>query len=139
MKSTNLDDSIVRPSANDDETRQKIYERIGILFVAIALVLIGIILIGEKEDPAEFIAAPEPIEGKTEQAVKSVDTISDKININKASVEDLDRLPGIGEILAQRIIDYREKNGGFKKIEEIKDVSGIGDAKYNNIKDKISI
>ena len=64
---------------------------------------------------------------------------NDKININSASVSELCSLPGIGESLAQRIIDYRNTNGFFSTTEEIKNVSGIGDALYNKIKDYITI
>jgi len=61
------------------------------------------------------------------------------ISINTASVGDLDKLPGIGPAIAQRIIDYREKMGGFKDINEIKLVSGIGEKLYAQIKDKIGL
>ncbi|EYE88483.1 hypothetical protein Q428_07825 [Fervidicella metallireducens AeB] len=63
----------------------------------------------------------------------------EKININTANKEQLKSLPRIGEALAQRIIDFREKNGLFSKIEDIKKVSGIGDKMFENIKDKITV
>ena len=62
-----------------------------------------------------------------------------KININKATKEELDTLPGIGESTAQKIIQYREEHGSFKNIEELKEVKGIGDAKYEEIKDLVDI
>lgn len=62
-----------------------------------------------------------------------------KININTASAEELDKLPGIGPSLAKAIIDYRVKNGPFKTIEEINDVKGIGDALFAKIKDQITV
>lgn len=62
-----------------------------------------------------------------------------KVNINKASQTELETLPGIGPSLAIRIIEYRDQNGKFKSIEEIKNVSGIGDIKYSNIENCISI
>lgn len=63
-----------------------------------------------------------------------------KVNINTASVNELDqRLPGIGPSLAQRIVDYRQRNGGFKAPEEIMEVSGIGDKRYEQIKDLITV
>jgi competence protein ComEA len=62
-----------------------------------------------------------------------------KININTASLAELDTLPGIGPALAQRILDYRSARGGFSTIQEIKDVNGIGDALFQDIKDKITV
>lgn len=62
-----------------------------------------------------------------------------KISINTASLEELQTLDGIGETKAKAIIGYRETNGAFKNIEEIKNVSGIGDATYEKIKDDITI
>ncbi|HHY77955.1 MAG TPA: competence protein ComE [Clostridiales bacterium] len=64
---------------------------------------------------------------------------SDKININTAGIAELDSLPGIGEAYAKRIIEYREKNGLFKSIEEIKNVSGIGEKRFEAIKDLITV
>lgn len=61
------------------------------------------------------------------------------VNINKATKEELQTLQGIGESTADKIITYRKENGNFKQIEDIKNVPGIGDAKYENIKDKISV
>ena len=61
------------------------------------------------------------------------------ININTASVEELDKLPGIGPSIAKAIIDYRTTSGPFKKIEDINEVKGIGDALYAKIKDQITV
>lgn len=62
-----------------------------------------------------------------------------KININSATVEMLMTLPGVGESKAQSIIAYREENGSFSSIEAIKNVNGIKDGVYNQIKDKITV
>jgi len=61
------------------------------------------------------------------------------VNINTASVTELDVLEGVGPATAQKIVDYRTANGGFKSIDEIKDVSGIGDAKFAAMKDSITV
>jgi competence protein ComEA len=62
-----------------------------------------------------------------------------KININTATLAELDMLPGVGAAIAQRIIDYRTQNGDFKKLDDLKKVRGIGDALFNQIKDLITI
>jgi len=70
---------------------------------------------------------------------KSSTKISGKININTAGAAELDLLPGIGLVYAQRIIDYRNTHGNFGSIEEIKKIKGIGDATFNKIKEQITI
>ena len=61
------------------------------------------------------------------------------VNINSATQNELQSLPGIGASTASKIINYRNKNGKFKKIEDLMNVDGIGEAKFNNLKDYISI
>lgn len=76
-------------------------------------------------------------------SVNNIDTIKNeqtsKININTATIEELDNLPGVGEATANKILNYREENGMFKSIDEVKNVNGIGEKKYIDIKDKICI
>lgn len=62
-----------------------------------------------------------------------------KININMADIQELDNLPGVGEATANKIVKYREEKSGFNSIEEIKNVNGIGDKKYEDIKDLICV
>ena len=62
-----------------------------------------------------------------------------KVNINTANQTELEKIPGIGSSIAGRIIEYRNENGKFKGIEELKNVSGIGESKYNNIKSYVYI
>lgn len=64
---------------------------------------------------------------------------SSKININTATLEELDKLPGVGEATANKIISHREENGQFKNIEDIKNVNGIGDKKFEKMKELICV
>lgn len=93
----------------------------------------------------EKIYIPSKLESE-KLKVKSVDgskqilgSSNQMVNINRATVAELDRLPGVGPAIAQRIIDYRQEKGGFVSVEEIKLVSGIGDKMFENIKDLIEI
>lgn len=61
------------------------------------------------------------------------------VNINTASQSELQKLTGIGESTARKIVEYREQNGGFKNLEELMNVNGIGKSKFNAIKDDITL
>lgn len=76
----------------------------------------------------------------TDDGVTGIDSKeNDTININKADEKELQELNGIGESLASSIIKYREDNGKFKNIEDLKNVPGIGESKFSNIKEKIKV
>ena len=91
-----------------------------------------IYILEEKEEAFNVALVDESIYNTGES------DITNKININNASKDMLMTLDGIGEVYAERIIDYREKTK-FKNIEEIKNIKGIGDKTFENIKDKITI
>ena len=61
------------------------------------------------------------------------------VNLNTASVKDLEMLPGIGAKTAERIIEYRQKNGPFKKIEELMNVQGIGEKSFLKLKPQLTV
>ena len=69
-------------------------------------------------------------------AAKAATTV---VNLNTATVAQIASLPGIGEKAAERIIEYREKNGGFKKIEELMNVKGIGEKSFLKLKPLITV
>ena len=98
------------------------------------------------------ITIPKKEEGQKENSKKNasissslmtpkadVSQVSGLVNINTATKNQLKNLEGIGDSTAQKIIDYRTQNGQFNKIEDIKKVSGIGESKYQQIKDNISV
>lgn len=70
---------------------------------------------------------------------KATEQVAEKVNINKATAEQLMEIKGIGESYANRILEYREKNGPFKKIEDIMQIKGIGTKLFESIKDKITV
>ncbi len=89
----------------------------------------------EKEYVTEE-AGDDVIVEEYESNIKSKQT---KININTAEKEELEEIPGVGESTAEKIIEYRKTNGKFNNIEDIKNVSGIGDSKFENMKEKICV
>jgi competence protein ComEA len=72
-------------------------------------------------------------------AAKVRATAANPVNLNSASVAQLQTLPGIGASTAQRIVDYRQKNGSFKKIEELMNVKGIGEKSFLKLKPLITV
>jgi competence protein ComEA len=61
------------------------------------------------------------------------------VNLNTATLADLDTLPGVGPVLAQRILDARDAQGGFKAVSDLRKVSGIGTARYEQLKDLVTV
>jgi competence protein ComEA len=61
------------------------------------------------------------------------------VNLNTATLAQLDGLPGVGPVLAQRIVDYRTKHGGFRTIDELRQVDGVGDAKFAQLKELVTV
>lgn len=99
--------------------------------------------LSEKLKDEDFIKIPSIIINSNGEFVAANNTTlaqsTGKVNINTATREQLETLPRIGEAIAQRIIDYRESNGRFKDINEINNVSGIGDKIFESLKDKITV
>ncbi len=75
----------------------------------------------------------------TENTIATIENLESKVNINTAPVDELTKLKGIGESTAKAIISYREENGKFENIEEIVNVSGIGEKTLEKFKDEITV
>ena len=61
------------------------------------------------------------------------------LNLNTATLEQLDGLPGVGPVLAQRILDYRTRHGAFRSVEQLRDVGGIGEAKFADLRGLVAV
>ena len=90
------------------------------------------------------IAVAQPVSAavqaaKTASAAKARATAASPVNLNSASVTQLQTLPGVGARTAQRIVEYRQKNGSFKKIEELMNVKGIGEKSFLKLKPLITV
>ncbi|SCE85700.1 competence protein ComEA [Micromonospora viridifaciens] len=62
-----------------------------------------------------------------------------RVNLNTATLAELDALPGVGPVLAQRILDHRERHGGFRSVSDLRQVEGIGNARYEQLKDLVTV
>ena len=76
---------------------------------------------------------------EVENEIQSIEADDGKININTADINKLKEIPGIGDVKANSIIIYRESNGNFKSIEDLKNVDGIGEKTFEKIKNNIKI
>jgi competence protein ComEA len=91
------------------------------------------------EAGAQPSAGPTLAEGVVSRLSEPVDVVTDKVNLNTATLDELDALPGIGPVYAQRIIDYRETQGPFEDPAEIMEIKGIGPACYEGLKDCVTV
>lgn len=88
------------------------------------------------EEPLDLPTAPAPAPAAPG---RSVELFAGLVNLNSATAAELEALPGIGPALAANILAYRAEHGPFSAIEQIKDVSGIGDAKFESIRELIDV
>lgn len=86
-----------------------------------------------------LIPGPRPGKGSREASSSAADPTASTVDINSADATALQVLPGVGEVIAQRIVDYREQNGPFTKPEELLNVSGIGDVTFAEMQDQVTV
>ena len=72
-------------------------------------------------------------------AQKAKSPSTEKVNLNTASVDQLETLPGVGPAMAKKIVEHRSKNGKFTKVEEILNIKGIGEKKFQKMKDRLTV
>ena len=89
---------------------------------------------------SNFVLCPAPVSwAETSPRPAASNAVAKPVSINKASMDELQTVRGIGPALAERIVSYRETSGGFKSLDQLKEVRGIGDAKFEKIKAQITI
>lgn len=113
--------------------------QIFVIGVLCGLVFSGLcLLIVKSKQPAEITYISPTFSEASGSAILEINS-QRRLNINTASVEELDTLPGIGNEKAKAIVDFREKNGKFVSIDDLLYVPGIGQAILDQIKDKITV
>ncbi len=117
---------------------RKIQKRYYILIFVLAICA-GVFLKGIEEEKFTIIHNSTAYAPETDIVYAQEIDENNKININEADIYELDKLYGIGEGFAKRIIEYRTKNGKFEVIQDIMKVSGIGEKTFNGIKDYICV
>ena len=86
---------------------------------------------------ALLVVSPSYVRAQAPAA--SVEKAAPVVNLNTASAADLENLPGVGAKMAERIVEYRQKNGPFKKIEDLMNVKGIGEKNFLKLKARLSV
>jgi len=86
-----------------------------------------------------LISAHTPASAQTERAAKPAATTGAMVNLNTASAAEFEALPGVGAKTAARIIEYRQKNGSFKKVEDLMNVRGIGEKNFLKLKAQLTV
>ena len=90
-------------------------------------------------DGTQILVPREGQEGVAPPPVTGGAVAGGLINVNTAAATELEELPGVGEVIAQAIVDYRTENGPFASVDQLLDVSGIGDATLENIRDLVTV
>lgn len=138
--------AVANPDVYRLDAEARVYEAVD-MAQALPEANLSTINMAQKLEDGQAVLIPRQGEEETPSMSESFITSSGlsgsgktgKVNINKANIQELDALPGIGPTLAQRIIDYRTTHGPFTSIESLNEVSGIGEKKYADLQDLITV
>lgn len=95
--------------------------------------------IGSLNLAAKVTDGQQVLVGEPAATGTAVATAGGSVDLNSATAQDLDALPGIGPVLAQRIVDWRTEHGRFASVDQLREVSGIGESKYQQLKSKVRV
>ena len=101
--------------------------------LAFSLVMFGMLFVADPRPASAQTKAPAAASARAKATTAAI------VNINTATVADFETLPGIGAKTAARIIEYRQKNGPFKKVEELMNVRGIGEKNFLKLKPQLAV
>ena len=138
--------AVANPGVYRLDAEARVYEAVD-MAQALPEANLSTINMAQKLEDGQAVLIPRQGEEETPSMSESFITSSSlsgsgktgQVNINKANIQELDALPGIGPTLAQRIIDYRTAHGPFTSIESLNEVSGIGEKKYADLQDLITV
>lgn len=117
---------------------------VGIILVQVTLIGAGLVLLGfnKKEAVTTYTAPINEIQQAPSAKPQVTGTSTERqlaVSLNSATQEELELLPGIGEVTALKIIEYRTQHGPFPKIEDVMNVSGIGEKKFEQMKQYLTL
>lgn len=132
--------SVARPGLYDLDKGSRVADAIAVAGGPLPTAeLSGINLAARLADGQQLVVPDVNDASPAGAAAGAAGTADGTVNLNSATLDELTELEGIGPKTAEKIIDYREENGGFEHIEELMDVPGIGPAKFEQVKDRIIV
>ena len=119
--------------------RKEMFGKVHFVLLALTIAFLGALFWASRQERA---AVPKGEYSVVAQRSAPAETIAPEkrpVDVNTATAEELEELMGIGPVLAQAIVEYRSEHGPFESIDELLEVSGIGEAKLDNIRDDVTV